>query len=180
MRLELSSVPPIAPRSSNGRYTQSCPTCNPEGIHAIPKLPCLRLGKSSSTILGGFWFQLTFQDGTSHETYCKRWKVASKKLSRSHKIPPTNSHEVPKKVHWKTQKDPLESIQKPYENPMKTATAGGYNDRQDIATRDKRAAEAENGYDDAWQIGVVCHRKTIGKWRETMGKWWLNPRKIVI
>eukprot|EP00435_Cladocopium_sp_Y103_P033329 s2644_g8.t1 len=25
---------------------------------------------------------------------------------------------------------------------------GGYNDRQDIATRDKRAAEAENGYDD--------------------------------
>jgi hypothetical protein len=27
---------------------------------------------------------------------------------------------------------------------------------------------------------VVCHRKTIGKWRETMGKWWLNPRKIVI
>lgn len=26
--------------------------------------------------------------------------------------------------------------------------SGGYNDRRDIATRDKRAAEAENGYDD--------------------------------
>jgi len=53
---------------------------------------------------------------------------------------------------------------------MKTATAGGYNDRQDIATRDKRAAEAEHGYDDAWQIGVVCHRKTIGKLEGNHGK----------